>query len=108
MLARAAGLYSVRPFEADMRAYKHVLRVLALLAWSAVSFGQQQGAPPAQPPPTPRTETPAPPPAAEREQAPTPPREGEKGGDASEADERDFTPTEELAPDAAIVFPVNI
>ncbi len=29
-----------------MRVYKNVLGVLALLAWSAVSLGQQQGAPP--------------------------------------------------------------
>jgi hypothetical protein len=86
-----------------MRAYKNVLGAVALLAWWAVSFGQQQGAPPAQPPPTPRTETPAPPPAAERDEAPAPP-----AGPSDDAAERDFTPTEELAPDAAITFPVNI
>jgi hypothetical protein len=89
-----------------MRLHNKVLVTLSLLAWSAGSFGQQQGAPPAaQPPPAPRTETPAPPPAGEREQAPTPPREGEA---ADDADEREFIPTEELAPDAAITFPVNI
>ena len=85
-----------------MRAYKNVLRALALLAWSAVSLGQQQGAPPASPQPAPRAEAPAPPPAAEPESA-TPPREP-----ASNADEGEFIPTEELAPDAAITFPVNI
>ena len=84
-----------------MRVYQNTLRALALLAWSAVSLGQQQGAPPS-PPPEPRTEAPSPPPAAEREAAP-PPRES-----AGDADEREFIPTEELAPDAAITFPVNI
>jgi len=102
MLGGSAGLYSQRRFEADMRVYKNVFRALALLAWSAVSLGQQQGAPPAPPPqPEPRAETPSPPPA-ERE-TPAPPREA-----AGDADEREFVPTEELAPDAAITFPVNI
>jgi hypothetical protein len=101
MLSDAAGLYSVRRVEADMRVTKNVLKTMALLAWSAVSFGQQQGAPPPEPPPAPRTETPAPP-AAEREEATPPPRDG------GNADEREFIPTEELAPDAAITFPVNI
>ena len=85
-----------------MRVYKNLLRVLALLAWSAVSLGQQQGDPPAPRQPEPRAEAPAPPPAAEPEAA-TPPREP-----AGNADEREFIPTEELAPDAAITFPVNI
>ena len=83
-----------------MRAYKNVLRALALLAWSAVSLGQQQGTPPAAQPP--RAEAPAPPPAAERE-TPTPPREA-----GESADEGEFIPTEELAPDSAITFPVDI
>jgi len=85
-----------------MRVYKNVLGVLALLAWSAVSPGQQPVAPPSREP-APPAEAPAPaPPAAERE-APTPPP-----GPAGNADEREFIPTEELAPDAAITFPVNI
>jgi hypothetical protein len=102
MLGRLAGLYSVRRIEADMRVYKNVLRALALLAWSAVSLGQQQGAPPAAQQPEPRAEAPAPPPAAEREAA-TPPREA-----GESADEGEFIPTEELAPDSAITFPVDI
>lgn len=82
-----------------MRAYQNVIRALALLAWSAVSLGQQQGAPPAPQQPEPRAEAPAPPPAPEREA----PREA-----ADDADEGEFIPTEELAPDSAITFPVNI
>jgi hypothetical protein len=104
MLGRLAGLYSVRRIEADMRAYTNVLKALALLAWSAASLGQQQGTPPAPQQPAPRTEAPAPaaPPAAEPETT-APPREA-----AGNADEGEFIPTEELAPDAAITFPVNI
>ena len=86
-----------------MRAYKNVLRALVLLAWSAVSLGQQQGAPvPPPQEPEPRAESPAPPPTAERE-ATAPPREA-----AGDADEGEFIPTEELAPDSAITFPVDI
>lgn len=85
-----------------MRVLKNVLRALALLAWSAISVGQQEAAPPPAPPrPEPRVETPAPPPA-DRD-APAPPREA-----SGNADEREFIPTEELAPDAAVTFPVDI
>lgn len=85
-----------------MRVLKNVLRALALLAWSAVSVGQQDGAPPPQQRPEPRTEAPSPPPPADQD-APAPPREA-----SGDADEREFIPTEELAPDAAVTFPVDI
>ncbi|HJR70828.1 MAG TPA: hypothetical protein VKA43_12355 [Gammaproteobacteria bacterium] len=74
----------------------------ALLTWLAVaSPGQEPAAPPATPPAT----RPAPPPAeAERESpAPeTPP------GNTDGASEDEFIPTEELPPDSAINFPVDI
>jgi hypothetical protein len=74
----------------------------ALLTWlAAASPGQEPAAPPAIPPAT----RPAPPPAeAERESPPpeTPP------GNTDGASEDEFIPTEELPPDSAINFPVDI
>ncbi len=63
-----------------------------LAAWLAASFGQQQTPPPA---------------------APRPPAENAEADDTAAppaADEEDdvFIPTEELAPDAAVTFPVDI
>jgi hypothetical protein len=80
---------------------------VALAAWLAASFAQQAppaaGTPPATTPPasTPRPSTPPPaaPPAAEKEEATAP---------SDEAAEEVFIPTEELQPDAAITFPVDI
>jgi hypothetical protein len=94
-----------------MRVLKNILRALALLAWSAVSVGQQ----PTPTPPAAGAETPPPAAGAERPSPPPPGREAgtpppatppsEASGDA---DEREFAPSEELPPDAAVTFPVNI
>jgi hypothetical protein len=64
----------------------------------AVVSAQQGAAPPAAPPPA-RPPAEAPPPA--------PPAE-EDEGDAAEEPEDVFIPTEELQPDAAVTFPVDI
>jgi predicted lipid-binding transport protein (Tim44 family) len=99
-----------------MRVFKNVLRALVLLAWSAVSVGQQPTSP--QPPagaapPAASAERPAPPPAAGADRpspqpadrgAGTPPPAAAPG----KVDEGEFVPSEELAPDAAITFPVDI
>ena len=94
-------------FDSDMRWLRLAAPAVALAAWLAVSFAQQ--APPAGPPPastppasTPRPSTPPPaaPPVAEKEEAATAP--------SDEAAEEEFIPTEELQPDAAITFPVDI
>ena len=79
-------------------------------AWLAGSVAQQQGTPPAGTPPSstpppatrppPSTPRPGTPPAQEQDDA-TPP--------AADDDEDDvFVPTEELQPDAAVTFPVDI
>jgi hypothetical protein len=79
-----------------------------LAAWLAGSVAQQQGAPPASTPParppasTPQPSTPRPAAPPEQEQ------EGEKPQAASDDAEEEFIPTEELQPDAAITFPVDI
>ena len=84
-----------------MRALQ-VAAAIGLGAWLAGSFAQQ-GSPPAQPPPPatrpapPATPRPAPPEAEEDEPAP-----------AGEAADDVFVPTEELLPDAAVTFPVDI
>jgi hypothetical protein len=84
-----------------------------LAAWLAGSVAQQQGAPPAgtpspsTPPARPPASTPqptAPRPAAPPEQE----KEGEKPAAAADDAEEEFTPTEELQPDAAVTFPVDI
>jgi hypothetical protein len=80
-----------------------------LAAWLAGSVAQQQGTPPAGTPPasTPPARTPppsTPPPAAPPEQEQddeNPPAAGDDEGDV-------FVPTEELQPDAAVTFPVDI
>ena len=69
--------------------------LLALLCATA-SLGQDSPTPP-------RTPAPAPPPAeAEGEPESPPPAE------RPEVNDDEFIPTEELAPDAAITFPVDI
>ena len=79
-----------------------------LAAWLAGSVAQQQAAPPASTPParppasTPQPSTPRPAAPPEQEQ------EGEKPQAASDDAEEEFIPTEELQPDAAITFPVDI
>jgi hypothetical protein len=87
-----------------MRLLRSMASAVVLAAW-LVGSAAQQGAPPAGTPPasTPPPTTPAPqtpPPApreAEEEQAPS-----------DEAAEEVFIPTEELQPDAAVTFPVDI
>jgi hypothetical protein len=65
----------------------------AVAAWLAVSFGQQDAPPAAEPP---RED------AESAEAPPVPsPAEDEEGDDV-------FIPTEELQPDAAVTFPVDI
>jgi hypothetical protein len=82
-----------------------------LAAWLAASVAQQQGTPPAgtPPPSTPPAQPPAstPQPSTPRPAAP-PEQEGEKPQAASDDAEEEFIPTEELQPDAAITFPVDI
>jgi hypothetical protein len=71
--------------------------LLALLCATA-SLGQDSAAPP-------RAPAPAPPPAAaeaEAEDEAPPPAE------RPDVDDDEFIPTEELAPDAAVTFPVDI
>jgi hypothetical protein len=73
-------------------------------AWLAGSVAQQQGTPPAGTPPAstppPSTPRPAAPPEPEQEEA-KPPAAGDDEDDV-------FVPTEELQPDAAVTFPVDI
>jgi hypothetical protein len=96
-----------------MRWLRLAAPAVALAAWLAGSAAQQQGAPPAGTPPpstppaagtpparTPPAGTPQPaPPEQEKESAQQP---------AADADEEEFIPTEELQPDAAVTFPVDI
>src|SRR5262245_30047593 len=100
-----------------MRGLRLVASGVALAAWLAGSAAQQPGAPPAgTPPPTtpPAGAPPArPPPASTPQpstpQPATPPEEEKKDPEQAAADaEEDFTPTEELQPDAAVTFPVDI
>jgi len=82
-----------------MRLLQSIATVL-LAASFAVSFAQQED-PPA-PPQTEPAPPPAPPPAEpEQDEADTPPAPGEDVDDV-------FIPTEELQPDAAVTFPVDI
>ena len=95
-------------FDSDMRWLRLAVPAVVLAAWLAASFAQQAppaaGTPPASTPPasTPPASTPPPaaPPAAEEEEAAAAP--------SDEAAEEVFIPTEELQPDAAITFPVDI
>ena len=100
-----------------MRWLRMAAPALALALWLAGSAAQQgappagtppqstpsAGAPPARTPPagTPQPSTPQP--AATPEQEKDDPQQA-----ADDADEQDFTPTEELQPDAAVTFPVDI
>jgi hypothetical protein len=93
-------------FRSAMR-WLRVAAPAALLAAWLVSSGAQQGTPPAgTPPPTaPPASTPppsTPPPAAPEEE------EEAAGAPSDEAAKEVFIPTEELQPDAAVTFPVDI
>ncbi len=88
-------------FDSAMRWLRVVVPAAALAAWLAASFAQQ-APPPASTPPA-STPPPARPPAAppaKEDEAPTAP--------SDEAAKEVFIPTEELQPDAAITFPVDI
>ena len=78
---------------------QRLLLAAAVSGWLAAASPGQEPAPPASPPATPRA-----PAEAERERPPaeTPP------GNTEGASEDEFIPTEELQPDAAITFPVDI
>jgi len=88
---------------------------VVLAAWWAGSVAQQPAAPPAGTPPA--STPPARPPPAGAPQSSTPrpatpaeqPKEGEKPPTAASDDaEESVTTTEELQPDAAVTFPVDI
>jgi hypothetical protein len=83
-----------------MRVSRTLFRALVLLAWSAVSLSQEDS--PAPPPATPPA---APAPEASADEA-TP--EPVPAGPPGEVDDDTFIPTEELAPDAGVTFPVDI
>jgi len=93
-------------FDFAMRSLRVAVPAVALAAWLAASFAQQAppaaGTPPATTPPASRP-PPATPPAA-------PPAKDDEAATApsDEAADRVVIPTEELQPDAAIVFPVDI
>ena len=100
-----------------MRWLRLAAPAVALAAWLASSLAQQ-GTPPAgtPPPSTPPAGTPpagTPPASTPQPSTPQPaaPPEQEKesaGQAAADADEEEFIPTEELQPDAAVTFPVDI
>jgi hypothetical protein len=75
--------------------------LLSALVFTAASLGQDGAppAPPARPPPA------APPPAAgpEADGAAAPP-----AAERRDVEDDEFVPTEELAPDSAVTFPVDI
>jgi hypothetical protein len=78
---------------------QRLLVAAAVSGWLASASPGQEPAPPAAPPATPRE-----PAQAERE---APPAE-KPPGNTEGASEDEFIPTEELQPDAAITFPVDI
>ena len=98
-----------------MRWLRLAAPALVLAAWWACAVAQQPGTPPAGTPPPASTPPPRTPPASTPQAgAPrpaTPPaqeKEGEKPAEASDDAADEFIPTEELQPDAAVTFPVDI
>ena len=95
-----------------MRWLRMAAPAVALALW-LVGSAAQQGAPPAGTPP-PSTPSPRTPPASTPQPstpqpAATPDEEKDAAQQpADDADETDFIPTEELQPDAAVTFPVDI
>ena len=85
-----------------MRSLKFVAGIV-LAAWLAGSLAQQEtppaGTPPATRPPPPAPAPPSPPEQEEGEEPESPQAEGPDDV---------FVPTEELQPDAAVTFPVDI
>jgi hypothetical protein len=103
-------------FDSDTRWLRLAAPAAVLAAWLVASVAQQgtppsAGTPPAGTPPagTPPAGTPAPstPPASPRPAAPEE-REEAAGAPTDEAADKGFTPSEELQPDAAVTFPVDI
>ena len=90
-----------------MTSVKRLLTALGLLTWlAAASLGQESTRPnPPTPAPTAPTTPAARPPAADANK--TPPA-AQAPADSSNASNEEFIPTEELAPDAAVTFPVDI
>lgn len=84
---------------------KKLLIAFGLMAWLTASSLGQEPARPTPPAPTPAPAPAARPPVADANK--TPPA-ADAPEDASEASNEEFIPTEELAPDAAITFPVDI
>jgi hypothetical protein len=97
-----------------MRWLRLAAPALVLAAWWAGSVAQQPGAPPAGAPPTSTPPTSTPPASAPQAGAPRPAappeqdKEGEKPTQASDDAEESVVPLEELQPDAAVTFPVDI
>jgi hypothetical protein len=91
---------------------------LVLAVWCAGSLAQQPstppagnppaGAPPARTPPASAPPASTPQPGAQPATPPAQDKEGEKPQAASDKAEDEFIPTEELNPDAAVTFPVDI
>jgi hypothetical protein len=88
-----------------MRSMRLAAVTMALSTWLAASFAQQ-APPPAERPAPAAPPAERPPPAAPPAPAPT----EERGAEAESAEEPEevFIPTEELQPDAAVTFPVDI
>lgn len=76
--------------------------LLALL-WAAASLGQENAPPPAPEAPPPAAQPPSPATTEPEEKSEAPP-----AGERQEVEDDEFVPTEELAPDAAVTFPVDI
>ena len=95
-------------FDSAMRWLRVAVPAAALAVWLAASFAQQAppaaGTPPAATPPATTPPASRPPPAA----PPAAEKEGEAAAPSDEAAEEVFIPTEELQPDAAVTFPVDI
>lgn len=97
-----------------MRWLRLAAPALVLAAWWAGSAAQQPGAPPAGTPPASTPPARTPPASAPQSSTPRPatpaeqPKEGEKPPAAGDDAEDEFVPTEELQPDAAVTFPVDI
>jgi hypothetical protein len=100
----------VRKSWLHMRWLRVAATAAVLSAW-LVGSAAQQGTPPAGTPPagTPPASTPPPTPPASTPPPAAPAEEEEPAGAPSdEAAKEVFIPTEELQPDAAVTFPVDI
>jgi hypothetical protein len=91
-----------------MRWLRVAVPAAVLAAWLGGSAAQQGTPPPASTPPA-STPPPSPTPPASTPPRPAPAEEDEPAGAPSdEAAKEVFIPTEELQPDAAVTFPVDI